>query len=53
MTVTYRPLEGSGSRGIVGLEGFAPGPVFSDAVRIDLIEVQSFFVESKMQGCFG
>ena len=26
MTVTYRPLEGSGSRGILGLEGFATGP---------------------------
>lgn len=36
MTVTYRPLAGSGPSGIVGLEGFGPGPMFSDAVRIDL-----------------
>ena len=36
MTVTYRPLAGSGPSGIVGLDDFAPGPMFSDAVRIDL-----------------
>ncbi len=36
MSVTYRPLRGAGGHRIVGLEGFAPGAIFSDAVRIDL-----------------
>ena len=36
MTVTHRPIRNAGNHRIVGLEGFAPGPVFSDAVRIDL-----------------
>ena len=36
MTVTYRPLRNTGTHRIVGLDGFAPGPIFSDAVRIDL-----------------
>ncbi len=36
MTVTYRPLPGTGPSGIVGLEDFGPGPIFSDAVRIDV-----------------
>lgn len=36
MTVSYRPLPSPGTHNIVGLDGFGPGPAFSDAVRIDL-----------------
>ncbi|MEZ5263663.1 MAG: Rid family hydrolase [Acidimicrobiales bacterium] len=36
MTVVHRPLAQTGSHRIVGLDGFGPGPDFSDAVRIEL-----------------
>ena len=36
MSVTYRPLQGAAGKGIRSLSGFSPGPIFSDAVRVEV-----------------